>query len=400
MILFYCVVLDRLLRFLFVQSMVLEIISQTLLFPFIIISILVYIKLFNRKQYTKSIISFLYLSLFVIPISLTLVPLISTSLCASFLFNILIPGIIYYVYYKVVICKLNKIKDDLHNSNLVIMNVIPITIFLIIAINVMYISYLLNLDNTKMLMQASIILNILIYFIMVLQFVFYYIIFTNIEKHSENIALNNSLLQTQEEVINAFAQVIEECSESTGYHVKRVSEYTRVIAKHLGYSTEEVEKIRIASMLHDVGKMYVPTEILEKPGRLTTEEFDVIKTHVTRGEELLHNINGDLIDLAKKITLQHHEKWDGTGYLNIKGEDIDQISRIVTVADVFDALVSKRSYKDSWPIEKAYDLIVSESGKQFDPIIVDAFVQNFSYIQTVYDSFRDEKLNHDTKVLL
>ncbi len=142
--------------------------------------------------------------------------------------------------------------------------------------------------------------------------------------------------------------------------------------------------------MHDIGKLLIPPDILEKPGRLTNDEFDVIKTHVTVGEELLKNSPGEVMSMARKIALFHHERWDGKGYLGYSGEQIDYISRFVSVADVFDALVSKRSYKDGWPPEKAYEEIVNQRGKQFAPHAVDVFMKSYDKILEILKQYPDQ----------
>ena len=116
----------------------------------------------------------------------------------------------------------------------------------------------------------------------------------------------------------------------------------------MGYTPEEVDTIRIASMMHDIGKLNLPSSIIEKPGKLTDEEFEIIKTHVTEGEKLLHNCPGKIMEIARIIALQHHEKWNGKGYLGLKKTEIALESRIVALADVFDALVSKRPFKEAF----------------------------------------------------
>ncbi|MDY3258548.1 MAG: HD-GYP domain-containing protein [Ruminococcus callidus] len=193
------------------------------------------------------------------------------------------------------------------------------------------------------------------------------------EQKKDILSLNHEVIDIQETVILSVAEIIEAKSPQTGQHVKRVSEYVKLLCTELGYSKNETERIRIASMLHDIGKLSIPAEIIEKKGRFTPEEYEIMKTHVTEGEKILSKTPGYTMELARIIALQHHERWDGSGYLGMKGNQIDKISRIVAVADVFDALVSSRSYKKSWPPEKVYDYIVSESGTHFDPWVVDAF---------------------------
>lgn len=197
------------------------------------------------------------------------------------------------------------------------------------------------------------------------------------EKNSE---LSDDMIKTQEQLILSFAEITESKSGQTGKHVKRVSEYSKVLGEALGLSKDETEILRMASMMHDIGKLNIPPEILEKPGKLTSEEFDVIKTHVTEGEKLLHNYPGKVMSQAKTIALEHHEKWNGKGYLGKKGGNIDFASRIVAVADVYDALVSKRSYKEAMDEKRAYDIIVGDSGEHFDPYVVEAFVNNYDKI--------------------
>ena len=204
--------------------------------------------------------------------------------------------------------------------------------------------------------------------------------------------VSQELNKVSEQTILALAEIVEAKSEFTGLHVKRVSEYTRILAETMNYSAEKVDKIRIASMLHDVGKINTPPEILEKPGKLTDEEFNIIKQHVIDGGNMLKNAPGEIMQLAYKIALQHHERWDGKGYLGMKGEEIAQESRIVALADVFDALVSKRPYKRPFSDEEAYDIIVRDSGAHFDPKVVKAFQDNFELIKKIHASYNDERI--------
>lgn len=216
------------------------------------------------------------------------------------------------------------------------------------------------------------------------------ILYSNINTAIKQIKVNSDIFRTQESVILSFAEISESKSRQTGQHVKRVSEYARIMAAKAGYDEKKCSEIALAAMMHDIGKLLIPPEILEKPGKLTPEEFDVIKTHVTIGEELLRNSPGRVMSMARRIALQHHERWDGKGYLGYAGEKIDYISRFVAVADVFDALVSKRSYKDGWPPEEAYAEIVKKRGTQFAPHAVDVFVQSYDKILEILKRYPDQ----------
>lgn len=194
----------------------------------------------------------------------------------------------------------------------------------------------------------------------------------------------------QEEMIVSFAEITENKSAQTGNHVKRVSEYSRILAEQLGLSDEECERIRLASTMHDIGKLMIPSEILEKPARLTDEEFAVIKEHSSYGGELLEHVEGDIMQLARTIALDHHERPDGRGYPDgKKQEDISFEGRIVAVADVYDALTSKRSYKQAWDPKQAYDEIVKNSGTQFDEKVIKAFKEAYPKIEAARERYAD-----------
>ena len=217
-----------------------------------------------------------------------------------------------------------------------------------------------------------------------------YTISDRIEKLVNTLASKNrELYEDQENLILAVSQIIENKSENTGQHVKRVSEYTEVLCKCLGFNDEDSWKISLAAMMHDVGKLMIPESILEKPGKLTAEEFEIVKKHTQYGKQMLETSPGELFKLSTDVAYDHHEKWDGTGYRGIKGEDIPICARCVALADVFDALVSRRAYKEPWPPEKAYEEIVSQRGKQFDPAVVDAFVQNFDKFKDIMKCYPD-----------
>ena len=217
-----------------------------------------------------------------------------------------------------------------------------------------------------------------------------YTISDRIEKLVNTLASKNrELYEDQENLILAVSQIIENKSENTGQHVKRVSEYTEVLCKCLGFNDEDSWKISLAAMMHDVGKLMIPESILEKPGKLTAEEFEIVKKHTQYGKQMLETSPGELFKLSTDIAYNHHEKWDGTGYRGVKGEDTPVCARCVALADVFDALVSRRVYKEPWPPEKAYEEIVSQRGKQFDPAVVDAFVQNFDKFKDIMMRYPD-----------
>jgi len=201
----------------------------------------------------------------------------------------------------------------------------------------------------------------------------------------------NEVSRIQEQIIVQFAEITENKSGQTGQHVKRVSEYARVLADEMGLSSTEADNIRLASTMHDVGKLLIPSEILDKPGRLTDEEYAVIKQHTTYGGQLLNNVEGEVMRLSRTIALDHHERWDGHGYAQGKvGEDISLEGRIVAVADVYDALTSRRSYKDAWDDREAYDEIVRCSGTQFDPAVVEAFERRYDEINEIRRRYHDD----------
>lgn len=224
-----------------------------------------------------------------------------------------------------------------------------------------------------------------------LMYIFIGIIFyclSFIFRHGEIIQKKtDQTIGVQEEVILALAEITEAKSGQTGKHVKRVSEYCRILAENMGMSAAQVENLRLASMMHDVGKLLIPNEILEKESALTDEEYAIMKTHVIIGEQLLHNATGEVMKEARVVALEHHEQWDGSGYLGKKGEEISLSARIVAVADVFDALVSTRSYKTGWEPNKVYSMIVDESGKKFDPEVVSVFIKSYNKMLEVYNKF-------------
>lgn len=198
---------------------------------------------------------------------------------------------------------------------------------------------------------------------------------------------NNELYEDQQTLIQSLSEIIEAQSQETGHHVKRVSEYTRVLCEGLNCDDEDTWMVSIAAMMHDVGKLIVPSEIIDKPGKLTDKEFDIIKKHVDYGRKMLENSHGVIMQLSAVIAYQHHEKWDGTGYKHLKGDEINLYARCVAIADVFDALVSVRPYKKAWTSKEAYDEIVAQSGRQFDPKLVDIFKDRFDKFEEILKKY-------------
>ncbi|MCR5668005.1 MAG: HD domain-containing protein [Lachnospiraceae bacterium] len=210
-------------------------------------------------------------------------------------------------------------------------------------------------------------------------------------EYDDKIAYMHQLETSQEEIIQRFSEIMESKSGETGMHVKRVSEYSAIIAEELGIHETAVRAIRIASMMHDVGKLLISNEILEKPARLTDAEFEEMKLHTVYAEKLLANSTGLIVDVARDIATQHHERWDGTGYPNnLSGNDISLAAQIVAVADVYDALTSVRSYKDAWSAEDAQREIAAEEGTHFSPEVVDAFFRGIERIENVREMYRDD----------
>jgi len=182
----------------------------------------------------------------------------------------------------------------------------------------------------------------------------------------------------QKEMLFLLAEVIESYSLETGFHIRRVAEISKLLAHfHPKISQDEEEMIYFASSIHDIGKVAIPQHILTKPGTLDEEEYDIIKRHTTVGHEILKHSSKQMLKIADVIAYEHHEKWDGSGYpRGLKGEDIHLFGRIVALADVFDAITHKRSYKEAWDMPKAIDYVIEQRGSHFDPQIVDIFLDN------------------------
>lgn len=183
------------------------------------------------------------------------------------------------------------------------------------------------------------------------------------------------LEETQLEIINRLGLASEYRDEGTGQHVRRMSEYCRLLGKAAGLSEDEYELLALASTMHDAGKIGISDSILLKPGALNDEEWEEMKTHSYIGGQLLSGSDSKLMQMAEVIAMTHHERWDGSGYFRgLKGEDIPLCGRIVCLCDVFDALVSERPYKKAWTVDEAMEEIRQWSGSHFDPFLAEKFI--------------------------
>lgn len=212
----------------------------------------------------------------------------------------------------------------------------------------------------------------------------------NIAVAYDNIRLREIVKESQKELSYLLAEAVEHRSLETGNHVKRVAIYCYMFAKYLGMSQYECEVIKLASPLHDVGKIAIPDAILNKPGKLDDEEWQHMQTHAEIGGKILSRSKNEIMTHAASIAASHHEKYDGSGYpLGTKGKDIPIFGRITALADVFDALLSRRCYKAEWSINDALDEVKGQSGKHFDPTLVDILVENIDEFIAVREAYPD-----------
>lgn len=207
---------------------------------------------------------------------------------------------------------------------------------------------------------------------------------TNYSVALDNYILSNMIFNTQKEIIITLGEVVEKHFEETSGHVKRISEMMYKFALHMNFSYSECEVLKIASTMHDVGKIAIPDNILKKPGKLTPDEFEVIKEHTLMGHKILGKSDLDILKIASKLALNHHEKFDGTGYPNaLRGRSIPLDARMLSIIDVFDAMTHKRVYKDALSTEEALEYLVTQKEKHFDPKLVDVFIENIDDILDV-----------------
>ncbi len=205
-----------------------------------------------------------------------------------------------------------------------------------------------------------------------------------------NAQLTASIKQAHLDTIYRLSIAAEYKDQDTASHIKRMSLYSKILARELDMTEREVELMLYGSPMHDVGKLGVPDAILLKPGKLDQDEWKVMEKHTVYGANILEGSDSEVLEYSRVIALSHHEKWDGSGYpAKLRDEQIPVPGRIVALADVFDALTSNRPYKKAWPLDEAREEILSGSGKHFDPQVVEAFTKSFERIVEVYEEHRE-----------
>ncbi|SEF42221.1 HD domain-containing protein [Eubacterium ruminantium] len=271
-----------------------------------------------------------------------------------------------------------------------LLSIISVVISAIIKVN--YGNIIIHKDYTTyedILIHFSIPCFFIIIF---MSFIAFFIVDRNATMIDRNIDTALITIENEKGLCYAFSEISENKSKLTGEHIKRVAEYTKILGRASGFDEEYVDKLATAAMMHDIGKLMISDEILDKPSKLTDEEYEIMKSHVLYGEALLEKCPGEVMHLARIIAKEHHERWDGKGYLGLKGEEIAYISRIVSVCDVFDALTAERMYKKGWSLEDTFNEIIKNSGKQFDPKVIKLFIQNFDKFKAVRDKIPDMKI--------
>ncbi|MCW7470579.1 HD domain-containing phosphohydrolase [Leptospira kanakyensis] len=201
----------------------------------------------------------------------------------------------------------------------------------------------------------------------------------------------NEVKATRLQIVQRLGMASEYKDNETGMHVIRMSHYSQSLALAYGYSNEAAEEILNAAPMHDVGKIGIPDQIIQKPGKLTPEEWEIMKRHPEIGAEIIGDHNSSLLKLARSIAITHHEKFDGTGYpYGLKGEKIPLEGRIIAIADVFDALTTVRPYKKAWEVDAAIEFLKKESGTHFDPALVEKFISVLPKILEIKNQWPEE----------
>lgn len=203
--------------------------------------------------------------------------------------------------------------------------------------------------------------------------------------------LNDEIDQTFKETLFTLAEAAEIRSKETGQHIRRVAHYSYVLSKCYGLPEHECQTIKLASTMHDIGKLFIPDDILHKSGKLSEEEFGVMRKHSLYGEKILQNSKRELFRVSSIIASTHHEKYDGSGYpQGLVGKDIPIEGRIVAITDVFDALSHERSYKPAWTMEKIISYFEAQQGIHFDPELIGLFFANLEEFLSIKEQFKNQ----------
>ncbi len=207
---------------------------------------------------------------------------------------------------------------------------------------------------------------------------------------TEVVQLHEEVEQTQQDLIFKMSELTETRSKETGFHVRRVAKYSEILARHYGLNEDEIKRLTLASPMHDIGKVGIEDTILHKPSKLTQEEWEIMKTHTTIGYNLFKDSDKPLLQAAATIAHEHHERYDGSGYpRGLKGKEIHIFARITAIADTFDALNSKRSYKTKWDDKDIFKYMKEEAGSHFDPELIDLFFKHIDLFIEVRDHYQD-----------
>lgn len=214
---------------------------------------------------------------------------------------------------------------------------------------------------------------------------------TNVALILESLTRQYEIERTQKELLYIVGEAIENQSQETGFHVKRVAIICEILANKLGLNEKYAQALKLAAPLHDIGKIAIPEDILHKPGKLNDNEWKIMQTHAEVGAEMLSKSTSSVSKLGASLAKYHHENWDGSGYPNgLKGESIPIEARIMAIADVFDALGSKRSYKEEWPNEEIRAFLTVQKGIKFEPRLVDVLLDNFEEFSAIREQYPDK----------
>lgn len=330
----------------------------------------------------------------------TIAELFLHQICSVFMFG-LSPGFQYLmiplIFITVFLRKDNKIFKVLRNAIIVLAS--ATFILLVTLFNDYTPNYKLPDEITICLLVINCIISFMVSAIYVSR-IFYSLDSRRTELDNSVNEKIHAIEKMQSQIIISFADIIEARDGNTGKHVKRTSEYVEALVKELKRNGDYADilderymhDVMLSAPLHDIGKITISDTILLKPGRLTKGEFNIIKNHTINGKILIEHAMSDIEDeqflkVAKSVALYHHECWDGSGYpFGIEGEQIPLCARIMTIADYFDALVTKRSYKEALPTSVVFDDIKSLRGKKFDPIVADAFLRIRDRIDEIANS--------------